>query len=250
MRWNDMIDPANLDIVIHLHGYSRDLKRMRLVNKEAYSGLDFSNPDDRSDTRLGRTAPTICILPRGSYTGDAAGVNPERYSFPALVTPSGISDLITYSISQFQSATGVSTTLIVRRLVLTAHSGGGAALMSALAYNTPQEINVFDALYSDASALVSWVSARIAAEIQGWVAGKPRADGGLCVLYRRGGTEKQSLRVNAAIQNALSAAPSDAQGVLQAAYRVLRTRVSHGEIPRRYGWLLLADITQPLPEGT
>lgn len=122
--------------------------------------------------------------------------------------------------------------------------------MRALAYNTPQEINVFDALYSDASALVSWVSARIAEEIQAWVAGKARAEGGLCVLYRHGGTETQSLRVQSAIQGALTAAPVDALPVLQAAYRVLRTSINHGTIPRRYGWLLLADVTQSLPAVT
>jgi hypothetical protein len=251
LRWNDMTDPAALDVVVHFHGYSSDRQRMSLRRKELYSGLDFSNPDNPSDTRPGRTAPTLGILPRGSYTGDAPDAkNPERYSFPALVTPSGTRDLIAYSLGQFQSTTGASADLSTRRLILTAHSGGGAALMGALAGNTPDEIYVFDALYGDASALVSWVNTRIAAEIQAWTAGKARADGGLCVLYRRGGTEGQSLRVHRALQSAMGTAPADAQAVLQVAYRVLRTTISHGDIPRRYGWLLLADVAQPLPAAT
>jgi hypothetical protein len=251
LRWNDMTDPAGVDVVVHFHGYSSDRQRMSLRRKELYSGLDFSNPDTPSDTRPGRTAPTLGILPRGSYTGDAPDAkNPERYSFPALVTPRGIRDLIAYSLGQFQSATGASKDLSTRRLILTAHSGGGAALTRALANNTPDEIHVFDALYGDASALVSWVNARIAAEIQAWTAGKGRADGGLYVLYRRGGTEGQSLRVNRVLRSAIAGAPADAQPALQAAYRVLRTSVSHGEIPRRFGWRLLASVSADLPDTT
>ena len=78
---------------------------------------------------------------------------------------------------------------------------------------------------------------------------KMRADGGLCLLYRRGGTESQSLQVHRAVRNAISRAPTGAQPVLRAAYRVLRTSVSHGEVPRRFGWLLLADVTHPLAES-
>ncbi len=249
LRWNDMTDATGVDIVAHFHGYSRDREQMSLRRKELYSGLDFSNPDDRSDTQPGRTVPTLCILPRGSYTGDVPGANSERYTFPALVTSGGIRDLIAYSLVQFESTTGARTDLSTRRLILTAHSGGGAALMGALANNTPDEIHVFDALYDDASPLVSWVQARIAAEIQAWTSGKARADGGLCVLYGSG-TRKQSVRVHRAIQNALAAAAPDARPVLQSAYRILRTSESHGTIPRRYGWQLLADITQPLSAVT
>jgi hypothetical protein len=247
LRWNGMTDPSSVDVVVHLHGYSSDKQSMRLTNKEAYSGLNFSNPDNPSDTRLGRSTPTLGILPRGSYTGDTPGANPERYTFPELVKASGIRDLISYSFGQFTTATGTAAT--TGKLIITAHSGGGAALMGALANNNPDEIHTFDALYTDASPLITWANAHIAAEIQAWTPGKTKADGGMCVLYRRRGTETQSLRVHRAVRAAIDAAPTAAQPVLRAAYRVLRTSVSHGEIPRRFGWLLLADVTQPLTDS-
>jgi len=120
--------------------------------------------------------------------------------------------------------------------------------MRILSDAQPDEVHVFDALYWDATPLISWVTARIAAEIAAWTPGKTNADGGLCILYRRRGTEPQSVRVYQAIQKAVAAAPTDAQAVIQAAYRVLRTAVAHGEIPRRFGWMLLANVAQPLAE--
>jgi GH25 family lysozyme M1 (1,4-beta-N-acetylmuramidase) len=117
--------------------------------------------------------------------------------------------------------------------------------MAVLAHNSPDEIHVFDALYWDASPLIAWVRRRITSEIAGWTVGKTRTDGGLCVLYR-GGTATQSRRLSREINRAVAAAPADAQPILQGAYRVLRTTVEHGEIPRRYGWLLLADVTSGL----
>ena len=249
LRWNDAAESSNtLDVVVHLHGYSTDLSCMRLTNKEAYSGLDFSNPDSANASR-GRTAPTLGILPRGSYTGDQTGANPQTYTFPALVVPSGIRDLIDYSLQQFQTAGGLSGTLSTGRLILTAHSGGGFPLMLILGNKTPDEIQIFDALYWDASPLISWVSTKISAEIQAWTPGKVRANGGLCILYRRRGTENQSLRVQQALRRAILRAPPDAQPVLQAAYRVLPTNVAHPEIARRFGWRLLADITADLSDA-
>lgn len=258
LRWNDMTDPGGVDIVFHLHGYSSDHERMSLRRKEAYSGLDFSNPDNPSDPHPGRGAPTLCILPRGSYTGDAPGVNPEQYTFPALGTPARIRELVTYSLAQFQSATGATTDIFPRRFILTAHSGGGAALMQLLRNNTSDqlpidEIEIFDALYGPAQAnliepLVSWINRRITSEIQAWRPGKSRADSGICILHG-GGTERQSLAIRTAIRTAIAAAPADAQRVLSAAYRVHRTAVVHGQIPRRFGWRLLADMTQAFPES-
>jgi hypothetical protein len=204
------------------------------------------------------TASTLCLLPRGSYTGDAPGANPESYAFPALNTPSKVRDLITYSLGQFQSSTGANSDVLARRFILTAHSGGGAALMQLLRNNATDtiqidEIQIFDALYGPASPnavapLVSWINRRIAAEILAWTSGKARADNGICILHGSG-TERQSHMIRTAIQTAIAAAPADAQLVLSAAYRVHRTAVIHGQIPRRFGWRLLADMTQPFPEN-
>jgi peptidoglycan hydrolase-like protein with peptidoglycan-binding domain len=246
LRWNTFNDPAVIDTVVHLHGYSSDRERMKLTNKEAYSGLDFVNPVDASDARPGRIRPTLGILPRGSYEGDRPKVNPERYTFLALTSGTGLSDLISYSFGAFATAASLNASLPTGRLILTAHSGGGAALMQLLAQSNPDEVYCFDALYTDASPLIAWLNARIAAEIQAWTPNKLRADGGLCVIYRPGGTKAQSLRVDRSIRAAIATAPASAQGPLQNAYRVLRTSVAHGEIPRRFGWLLLSDVAQSL----
>ena len=249
LRWNDMADPSTVDVVVHLHGYSSDRAQMRLVSKETYSGLDFSSPADPSDVRPGRISPTLGILPRGSYVGDQPGVsNPEAYKFPALVGAGNTAGLIQYGLNQFQNSASVSGAINRGRLILTAHSGGGEALMPIVADTQPDEVHIFDALYWDATRLITWAQARIAAEIAAWTNGKSKADGGLCVIYRKKGTERQSLRVHQATQSAIAAAPAAAQPILQAAYRVVRTNVEHGEIPRRFGWLLLADIAQPLSE--
>ena len=42
------------------------------------------------------------------------------------------------------------------RLILTAHSGGGAALMRILRHIDPDEVHTFDALYSDPGPLIAW----------------------------------------------------------------------------------------------
>ena len=250
LRWNDMSDPSALDVVVHLHGYSGDGLKMSLRNKERFSGLDFGNPDSPADTRPGRSSPTLCILPRGNYIGDQPSRNPAAYNFPSLTTPTGIQDLIAYGVGKFVASNGLPTTPSVRRLIMTAHSGGGAALNPALANNVPDEIQVFDALYGGAESaepLIRWVRNRIALEMRSWTSGKTRAEGGLCIVYREGGTAANSLRVASEIARLIANAPSDARPVLQAAYRVLRTDVDHNHIPSRFGWLLLADIAQPLP---
>ena len=246
LRWNDMPAGSPVDVVVHLHGYSNDKLAMRLRNKELYSGLDFSNPDGSGT--IGRTAGTLGIIPRGSYVGDQPQTNPETYTFPALVARDGILNLISYGIAQFSAQSG-SGSAPSGRTILTAHSGGGYPLMPILAFNTPNEIHVFDALYWDASNLIAWLRNRIAAEIQAWTPGQLRAAGGLCVIYRPSGTQRQSLLVRDAIRSAIEHAPVDIQPALRASYRVLSTAVAHGEIPRRFGWRLLGDITADLSDG-
>src|SRR5207248_1743607 len=113
------------------------------------------------------------------YIGDQPNVsNPESYGFPALTARGGIDNLISYSLGQFQATVGLSNTLSRNRLIFTAHSGGGEALMRILPQMPPDEVQVFDALYWDVSPLISWVNSRIAAEIAAWTPGKTHADGG------------------------------------------------------------------------
>ena len=251
LRWNALPDrPEVVDVVVHLHGYSGNRERMSLSrDKEPDSGLDFADPD--SPGTLGRTRPTLGILPRGNYFGGRSGAG---YNFPALVTPVGLRDLIAFSLARLGAATG-SPEPRMGRLIVTAHSGGGAALMQILRHLDPDEVQVFDGLYGDASALSRWAQARIRRDAAGLArrtgdearAFMQQQGGALRVLFRPDtAMQAHSLAVHRALRSALAAVP-EARAVLAAWYRVERTSVGHGAIPRRFGRRLLADAAATLP---
>ena len=105
--------------------------------------------------------------------------------------------------------------------------------MRILRYADPDEVHTFDALYTDPSPLIAWAQQRIA-----------RGSGALRVLYRPGeGTEQASLAVESAIRRALTAAGT----YPNPRWRVESTRVAHMDIPPRFGWRLLADVSADLP---
>ncbi|WP_338759137.1 hypothetical protein V7968_29395 [Nocardia vulneris] len=222
IEWNGMVEPSVVDVVVHLHGYSGHGAAMQIVkHKKPISGLDFTDP--AKPGAAGRTVPTLLILPRGHHQPKG---NPARYTFPALTKPGALQALIDDALARFGAATG--TTVRRNRLILTAHSGGGAALMAILGHTDPDEVHTFDALYNDPKALLDWARRRMAA-----------GTGALRVLYRPGeGTARASERVAAAVRAAGS--PN---------FRVERTRVPHNDIPRRFGWQLLADASANLSGG-
>ncbi len=231
LRWNRMASaPGAMDVVIHLHGYSSRKAAMRIDrDKEPSSGLDFTDP--ASPGASGRSAPTLCILPRGNFFGGRSG---NGYNFPALTAPGSVQQLIDFALVQFAARIGVRT-IRRRRLIITAHSGGGAALMRILGSNDPDEVHVFDGLYGDASALIRWAKVRLA--------GQDAAASALRVLYRpKSGTEKYSKQVLNALRSLLPAGDPRASR-----FRVEATTVSHGEIPRKFGWRLLRNAGADLP---
>lgn len=249
LRWNDMSNPGAIDVVVHLHGYSDDRDRMVITrNKEPNSGL--VNPANAADLSLGRSRPTLALLPRGNYFGGNSG---KGYNFPALVTPTGLQDLINFSIEHFARGTGLGSPR-VGRLILTAHSGGGADLLKILRYSDPDEVHVFDALYQNADSLTRWAQQRIRRDIAALAAPMSfdpqalmRSQGGALRVFYRGGTATQafSLEVQRSIAPLIAASTNAA--IVSSWYRVERTTVSHGEIPRRYGWQLLGDASANLP---
>jgi subtilisin family serine protease len=231
LRWNRMIAiPMAVDVVVHLHGFSVHGAAMRLdVDKEPASGLDFTNPDAPGES--GRAEPTLFVLPRGNFYGGRTGMG---YDFPGLVTPDGLRQLLDFALTCFATRIGAPR-VGMRRLLLTAHSGGGVALMRILDNNDPDEVQIFDALHTDSTPLVQWATGRLA---------RPdSAFSSLRVLYIAGtATEPQSRTVQQAL---LALAPA---GDLRAArYRVEETQVAHSDIPRRFGWLLLRDAGSDLP---
>ncbi|WP_439380757.1 phage tail tip lysozyme [Amycolatopsis lexingtonensis] len=221
LRWGPMPPAATVDVVVHLHGFSARGARMTLPDdKEPRSGLDLADPANPSVR--GRRTPTLLVLPRGHFHGGKSG---KGYSFPALTSPGALARLVGDALRRFSAATGVRATR--GKLVLTAHSGGGAALMAILRHADPDEVHAFDALYTDPAPLVAWARKRKAA-----------GTGALRVLFRPGeATAAHSLRVAAAL------APETRT------FRVERTRVAHDDIPRTFGWRLLADPGADLPEA-
>ncbi len=227
LTWNAMELPGPLDVVVHLHGFSSRGRWMRLpADMVPVSGLDFADPEHPSVT--GRTSPTLLVLPRGNYFGGHSG---RGYDFPALHSPGALQALVDDAVARFAAQAGGQPAL--GRLILTAHSGGGASLMRILRYADPSEVRTFDALYTEPAPLIGWARHRIA-----------QGNSALRVLFRPGeGTAHNSLIVAAAIQRAAMAAGAEPSP----RWRVEGTRVPHMEIPRRFGWRLLADPAADLP---
>ncbi|MCF2146268.1 M15 family metallopeptidase [Desmonostoc muscorum LEGE 12446] len=253
LRWNEMtVRPTSIDVVVHLHGYSSDRLRMVISRtKEPNSG--FVNPSNPGDLSLGRHRPTLAILPRGNYFGGASG---NGYNFPALITPTGLTELIEFSLQHFARGFGLGN-LQVGRLIITAHSGGGAPLMQILLHNDPHEVHVFDALYQDAHNLIRWAQNRIRRDQT--VLETPMSQDAQQYMQQQGGalrvfykastpTESYSLTVHQALMAALPNAPSPA-ALLSNWYRVQKTTIAHGDIPRRYGFQLLGNAAALLPDA-
>ena len=227
LTWNAMESPGTVDVVVHLHGFAVRGRSMQLpADIVPVSGLDFTDPRNRSSA--GRTSPTLLVLPRGNFFGGRSG---RGYNFPALHRAGALTELVDDALHRFAEQAGVRPA--PGRLILTAHSGGGASLMRILRYADPDEVHTFDALYTDPSPLIAWAQQRIA-----------RGSGALRVLYRPGeGTEQASLAVESAIRRALTTAGP----YPNPRWRVESTRVAHMDIPPRFGWRLLADVSADLP---
>jgi D-alanyl-D-alanine carboxypeptidase len=226
LSWNTMAAPAAVDVVVHLHGHSPRGRAMRIDrDMMPVSGLDFADP---GGTAAGRTSPTLLVLPRGHFYGGRYG---RGYTFPALEPPGALDGLVAQALRLFGERTGVRAPR--GRLILTAHSGGGASLMHILRHANPDEVHTFDALYTDPTPLIEWARRRIA-----------RREGALRVLYRPGEpTAANSGSVRAALGRALR----DADPALRKRFRVEATHVPHMRIPPTFGWRLLADPAADLP---
>src|SRR5581483_7405348 len=165
-----------------------------------------------------------------------------------LAAPDGLDALIAFGLGEFARATH-GTPPQRARLILTAHSGGGAPLLRLLAAD-PHEVYVYDGLYQDATALSQWAASRIQRDATG-VASAASADqymratgGALRVLYGSG-TARYSRAVARAVADALGGGGSP----LAPWYRVERTGYHHMEIPRRYGRRLLENAAVDLPNA-
>jgi hypothetical protein len=231
LRWNE-IPPAAaaVDVVVHLHGFSRQGAAMPLSEKAARSGLDLSR----------RSRPTVAMLPRGNW------LRYSWYDFPAMLS-GGIDRLMEEGLERFAATIGLGGSGVpaMDRFVLTAHSGGGMPAVDAIAGSArpPNEFYVFDGLYGrDPAAgdpmrgvevVDRWLGDRFAAE--------PERPGALRVLYIEQQTGPFSREVGRLAARRIAAADPGLAGPLARRYRVERSLVQHGRIAERCSPDLLAD---------
>jgi hypothetical protein len=229
--WNAIPeDAAELDIVVHLHGFSRSGAEMPLSEKVARSGLDLS----------ARRRPTLALMPRGNW------LKYSWYDFPALLD-GGIDRLVDYAVQRFSAAGAPHT---VDRLILTAHSGGGMPAVDAIAgaRRAPDEFFVFDGLYGRDPAggnpmqglevVDRWLGERLT--------GEPARPGALRIIYIEQQTGSFSRQVRALIDRRLAALEAHLAASLGRRYRVERSGVPHADIARHCHPTLLADAAAEL----
>jgi hypothetical protein len=242
--WNDMAGaPSAVDVVVHLHGYSSmPADGALLPAKLTTSGVDLT----------GRARPTIAVIPRGRKISPdevAAGpkANPDRYTFPALLAGGGqgLDNLIAFALAYFrtQIVGNGGADIPVARRIITAHSGGGAALNALLAsFATrpscdPHEVHAFDALYGDTTALVDWVRSRMERDRSLGADQLATHGGGLRIVYRDG-----TSAASTAVAQVLPAAGDP----LQPAYRADTTTAPHEQVAAVHGPMLLVDVRSDL----
>jgi hypothetical protein len=230
LRWNEMLlDAAAVDVVVHLHGFSREGGAMPLTEKVPRSGLDLSH----------RWRPTLALLPRGNW------LRYSWYDHPALLA-GGIDRLIEYALGRFAAElpNPPAAELEMDRFILTAHSGGGMPAIDAIdgARRPPDELHVFDGLYGRDPAtgdpmrgletVDRWLGERLARE--------PGRKGALRVVYIEQQTGPFSRRLGALISRHLVAAEPALAAGLRPRYRIEPSAVQHARIAQRCGPDLLA----------
>jgi LAS superfamily LD-carboxypeptidase LdcB len=239
LRWNDAARSAQeVDVVVHLHGYGRPGMTLR-DDIARVSGLDLEPVGGAAGS--GRSRPTLTVLPRGDFTG-VKQTNGDLYvyKFPSLLPKGALSELVRFSLEQFAAASGAAVPRM-GRLILTAHSGGGQALLKILEHADPDEVHVYDALYWDPKRLADWALRHMQAD------GAGTSRGALRVFYNPGRRRtsrprEMSLRLARAISAHTAAALADR-------YRVEESSLGHWEIPRQYGWRILADPAADAPKA-
>jgi hypothetical protein len=259
--WNDIkAGTCLVDVVVHFHGHAIDLKKpaeLTAPMRVAFSGLQTLQT-----LRAGR--PTLGIIPLGRFVGGSA------YDFPFFTdgNPDGLDLMIKYALTRLAQKHGLGDdTFKPGRLILSAHSGGGAALTQVLAlpFNSKDkkdkrrrydvhEVHLFDALYGGAQSVIDWATAGIKADLADKLTPQqmPTRGHALRVLYlpcsndnwefkkKRGRcsnseTETNSRRVELGLASTLGSS------FLRDWYRVEQSAVGHMSMPGTYGPQLLTN---------
>ena len=248
-----------LDVVVHFHGY-KSHNAMRLSDKTNASGLDLQTP--------GVAGPTLGLVPHGRAFASRAP-NTDGFTFPAIASREGLQRFIDAALSAFKETIGSSErTLNVRRVILTGHSGGGAALnllMRSMASGEgAHAFHYFDATYGGPSVITDargWLRTALErdAKVLRDVSAEQRAQvmsergGGLRIMFIDGTPTAATARtVDTFIDRALREIEPDEgrRSFLRRYYRaqaVVNPRsVGHSRVPQVFGGRLLADGSHAL----
>jgi len=247
LRWTVPAEvPSAVDVVVHLHGFVAKGSPLSAAGKERMSGVELERRD-----RL-----TLGMVPVGKKTG---GVSRDGKSdvvdFPALLSGDGLNKTIRWALDWYakeQLGNRVMGSLKVDRLVLTAHSGGGARLLKLLAAgHDPQELHLFDCFYESPAAAKDWAARHIATDAamlagisneNDWVPYMRSRGGALCCAWD--GTGSMSGELKTGIDAALGKVGNERiRSLLTRYYRVLRAGMGHNDIPGAWGPVLLRDAT-------
>jgi N-acetylmuramoyl-L-alanine amidase len=253
LRWCDI--PKNrceVDVVVHFHGWDiRSAKTAFFEFAVKNSGLDLLKPDGT----LTRQRPTLCILPfgKGEKMSDPKD-DRIQYTFPFFTGKNdGLQQLIDFSLKYL--AGRYKSAFTIGRLILTAHSGGGAAVSSilqklangslVLKKKDFDEIHLFDSTYGDQQSFIDWATNKINASETS------AKSGALRVIYQpfdrkcnESGTAAGSRQIEKGISGKTSKYPT-----LNSRYRVQPTRIEHLSIPKTFGFQLLANASADLNDS-
>jgi N-acetyl-anhydromuramyl-L-alanine amidase AmpD/LAS superfamily LD-carboxypeptidase LdcB len=272
LGWNVSSVPEEIDVVVHLHGFW--YAGMRLDDDIVpYSGLDLAPVGGAPGQ--GRSRPTLTVLPRGNDTERKQRIRQKdgsfkdgynKFDFPELVTKKGFPDLVRFSLERFAAHLG-GTAPRVGRLILTAHSGGGKALLDILKHQNqsqdlahdPHQVHVFDALYQDPKELVTWARRHIdqdrkaLAALAAQGATTPREymttrGGALRVFYLQDPKGSDTTRLQS--RELYSKIAPKLDPGLKPWYRVELSSYGHFKIPMEYGWQVLADASANVPRAS
>ncbi len=248
-----------LDVVVHFHGY-KSHNAMRLSDKANASGLDLQTP--------GVTGPTLALVPHGRAFASRVP-NTDGFTFPAIANREGLQRFIDAALSAFKATIGSSEgPLKVRRVIITGHSGGGAALnllmRSMASGDGAHAFHYFDATYGGASVITDargWL--RTALERDAKALRDVSAEQRSHVMNERGGslrimfidgtpTTATAVAVDRFIDRTLREIEPDEgrRSFLRRYYRaqaVVNPRtVGHSRVPHVFGGRLLADGSHAL----
>lgn len=259
-----------VDVVIHFHGHQQH-NRMTLQAKANASGVDLS----------GTQRPTIGLVPHGlprvyQPKGEAGKPPPplmDAFSFPAISTLQELNAFVDEALAAFAAENG-GVRPSRGRVILTGHSGGGAALallMRSIGTNAGVHgFQYYDGTYGGEATLTqrqNWIETAIARDAQALatIAGdaERRAymnerGGHMRIVFIDGTQTAAVARATDTFMRArLSELVSDTglRAFLRRYYRAQKVthprQVYHGVVPRICGARLLADGGNDLqPETT